>query len=140
MPISRAIGAWSAASVSRTKDFSEFTEEELERARTLLEDFPWTLSRRRTRRWRRASSGAPDLRPLLRRNLMLGDVVELPRRTQSEAARPIVLLGDVSGSMERYSRVMMHFVYGLARSASPILVPPPQSWTSRARRVKARVP
>ncbi|HEU4892287.1 MAG TPA: hypothetical protein VFT47_12105, partial [Vicinamibacterales bacterium] len=71
----RAVGAWSAASVSRTKDFGDFTERELERARALLEHFPWRLNRRRTRRWQRASSGAPDLRPVLRRSLMLGDLV-----------------------------------------------------------------
>ena len=36
--------------------------------------------------------------------------------------RPIVLLGDVSGSMERYSRVLAHFVYGLAQSATRVEV------------------
>jgi uncharacterized protein with von Willebrand factor type A (vWA) domain len=116
----RAIGAWSAAGVSRTKDFGEFTGRELERARALLEQFPWRLNRRRTRRWQRASSGAPDLRPVLRRSLMLGDLVDLPRRTRREVPRPIVLLGDVSGSMERYSRIMVHFVYGLAHSATRV--------------------
>jgi uncharacterized protein with von Willebrand factor type A (vWA) domain len=116
----RAVGAWSAASVSRTKDFGELTDEELERARLLLERVPWMLSRRRTRRWRRASSGAADLRRLLRRNLMSGDVVDLPRRARREAARPIVLIGDVSGSMERYSRVFVHFVHGLANSATRV--------------------
>ena len=113
----RAIGAWSSTSVSRTKDFGEFTEAELERARTLLQHLPWTLSRRRTRRWQRASSGVPDLRPLLRRNLMRGDLVDLSRRKRRQAARPIVLLGDVSGSMERYSRMLLHFVYGLTHHA-----------------------
>jgi hypothetical protein len=113
----RAVGAWSAASVSRTRDFGEFTDAELERARLLLEQLPWTLNLRRTRRWRRASSGASDLRPLLRRNLMRGgELLELPRRQRRETARPIVLLGDVSGSMERYSRILLHFVYGLAHS------------------------
>jgi uncharacterized protein with von Willebrand factor type A (vWA) domain len=34
--------------------------------------------------------------------------------------RPIVFLGDVSGSMERYSRMMAHFVYGLAQSATRV--------------------
>jgi uncharacterized protein with von Willebrand factor type A (vWA) domain len=116
----RIVGAWSSSSVSRTKDFSEFTEGELERAWKILEDLPWTLSHRRTRRWQRASSGAPDLRPLLRRNLMRGDLVDLPRRERREAARPIVLLGDVSGSMERYSRVLLHFVYGLAHAATRV--------------------
>jgi uncharacterized protein with von Willebrand factor type A (vWA) domain len=116
----RAVGAWSAASVSRTKDFGEFTERELERARLLLEQFPWTLGRRRTRRWRRAPRGVADFRPMLRRNMMLGDLVDLPRRARRELPRPIVLLGDVSGSMERYSRMLAHFVYGLARSATRV--------------------
>lgn len=119
---SRAVGAWSAASVSRTKDFGEFTERELEAARRLLEQFPWNLSRRRTRRWRRASSGAPDLRPVLRHNMMIGDMIDLPRRARREVPRPIVLLGDVSGSMERYSQVLTHFVYGLAHSATRVEV------------------
>ncbi|MBI2221476.1 MAG: VWA domain-containing protein [Acidobacteria bacterium] len=119
--VGRVVGAWSAASVSRTKDFGEFSESELERARVLLERLPWTLGPRRTRRWRRASGGAPDLRPLLRRNLMRGsDVIDLPRRERRETARPIVLLGDVSGSMERYSRLLLYFVYGLSRGAARV--------------------
>jgi uncharacterized protein with von Willebrand factor type A (vWA) domain len=120
-PATRAVGAWSATSVSRTKDFGEFTAAELERARALLADLPWTLSLRRTRRWQRARDGAVNLRPVLRRNLMRGgDLLDLPRRQRRVATRPIVLLGDVSGSMERYSRVLMHFVYGLARTASRV--------------------
>jgi uncharacterized protein with von Willebrand factor type A (vWA) domain len=118
----RAVGAWSAASLSRTKDFGDFSERELEAARALLEHFPWSLGRRRTRRWQRASSGAPDLRPLLRRTVMAGDLIDLPRRARREAPRPIVLLGDVSGSMERYSRILAHFVYGLAQSATRVEV------------------
>jgi uncharacterized protein len=118
--VTRAIGAWSATSVSRTKDFSEFTEAELERARLLLQRLPWTLSRRRTRRWQRASSGAPDLRRLVRRNMTRGDLVDLPRRARREIPRPIVLLCDVSGSMERYSRMLLHFVYGLSRTAARV--------------------
>ncbi len=118
----RAIGAWSAGGVSRTKDFGDFSERELERARVLLEKLPWAVGRRRTRRWRRATSGMPDLRPFLRENLMRGDLVDLPRRQRRDAARPIVVLGDVSGSMERYSRMLMHFVYGLSRSAARVEV------------------
>jgi uncharacterized protein with von Willebrand factor type A (vWA) domain len=118
----RAVGAWSAASVSRTKDFGAFTERELEAARRSLENFPWSLNPRRTRRWRPASSGAPDLRALLRRNAMHGDLIDFPRRARREVPRPIVLLGDVSGSMERYSRVLAHFVYGLAHGAAQVEV------------------
>jgi uncharacterized protein with von Willebrand factor type A (vWA) domain len=118
----RAIGAWSPAGISRTKDFGEFSERELERAQALLEKVPWTVGQRRTRRWRRASSGAPDLRPFLRDNLTKGDLIDLPRRERRHAARPMILLGDVSGSMERYSRMLMHFVYGLSRSTARVEV------------------
>jgi uncharacterized protein len=116
----RAVGAWSHAGVSRTKDFREYTDAELERARKLLERLPWIVSVRRTRRWRRASSGAMDLRRVLRRNLMGSDLLDLPRRERRAGARPIVLLGDVSGSMERYSRMLLHFVYGLSQSATRV--------------------
>jgi uncharacterized protein with von Willebrand factor type A (vWA) domain len=51
---------------------------------------------------------------------MRGDLVGLPRRERREAVRPIVLLGDVSGSMERYSRMLVHFVYGLAQSSARV--------------------
>ena len=118
----RAVGAYSATEhLSKTKDFAEFSESELERARELLENLPWTLSIRRTRRWQRATSGAVDLRPLIRRNLMRGgDLIDLPRRRRRDTARPVVLLGDVSGSMERYSRILLHFVYGLAHSGTRV--------------------
>ena len=59
---------------------------------------------------------------MLRRTVMTGDLLDLPRRARREAPRPIVLLGDVSGSMERYSRILAHFVYGLARSATRVEV------------------
>jgi len=117
----RGWSAWSAVGVSRTRDFAEFSDAELQRAGALLERLPWRLGVRRTRRWQRAASGAADLRPVLRRALMRGgDLIDLPRRERREAARPLVLLGDVSGSMERYSRVLLHFAYGLARRASRV--------------------
>ncbi len=49
-----------------------------------------------------------------------GDVIDLPRRRRRDTARPVVLIGDVSGSMERYSRVLLHFVYGLAHSGTRV--------------------
>ena len=116
----RAVGAWSPTAVSRTKDFGDYTDVELENARRLLEQLPWRLGTRRTRRWQRATSGAPDLRALVRRNMMRGDVVEFPRRRRRQEPRPIIFLGDVSGSMERYTRMLLHFVYGLSRSETRV--------------------
>ena len=111
----RVVGAYSPVGVSRTKDFADFSPAELEHARTLLARLPWRLGSRRTRRWERAGRAAVDLRPLLRRSMTRGEFIDLAYRRRRTAPRPIIFIGDVSGSMERYSRVLMHFVYGLAR-------------------------
>jgi hypothetical protein len=114
-PATLAVGAYSSAEVSRTKDFGDFTEHELERARLLLARVPWQLGVRRTRRRERADGGSIDLRLVLRRNLMrCGELVELPYVRRRHAPRPLVLIGDVSGSMDRYSRMLLSFAYGLA--------------------------
>ena len=113
----RATGAYSASALSRTKDFADFTPSELDRARRLLMHLPWHLGRRRTRRWERASGTSVDLRPTLRQSLTRGEIIELTYRRRRTAPRPVIVIGDVSGSMERYSRILLHFVYGLARSA-----------------------
>ena len=107
--------AYSREAVPRAKDFAAFTATELEEARRLLERLPWRLGGRRTRRWERAAASTVDLRPLLRAAFTRGELAELTYRRRRVAPRPIVFIGDVSGSMERYSRVLLHFVYGLAR-------------------------
>lgn len=113
-----ALGAYSAVEVSRTKDFADFTTAELEAARRLLLRFRWEPGVRRTRRWTRSVRGDIDLPRLLRKNVMRGgELIELPRRVRRDAPRPIVLLADVSGSMDRYSRMLLSFASGLTRSA-----------------------
>ena len=113
-----ALGAYSTVEVSRTKDFADFTAAELEAARRLLMRWRWEPGIRRTRRWQRSTCGDLDMPRLLRRNVMRGgELIELPRRVRREAPRPIVLLADVSGSMDRYSRMLLSFASGLTRSA-----------------------
>jgi uncharacterized protein len=116
-----AIGAYSTVEVSRTKDFAEFTAAELEAARRLMLRMHWRPGIRRTRRWQRATRGDIDMPRLLRTNLMRGgELIELPRRIRREAPRPIVMLADVSGSMDRYSRMLLAFASGLTRSARQV--------------------
>ena len=116
-----AIGAYSTVEVSRTKDFADFTAAELEAARRLMLRMRWQPGIRRTRRWQRALRGDIDMPRLLRANLMRGgELIELPRRIRREAPRPIVMLADVSGSMDRYSRMLLAFASGLTRSARQV--------------------
>lgn len=116
----RAAGAYSATGVSRTKDFADFSVAEMAAARKVLSDLPWRLGARRTRRWDAGAGASVNLRPALRKALSQGEIIELDFRRRRTAPRPIVFIGDVSGSMERYSRVLMHFVYGLARHARQV--------------------
>jgi len=110
-----AAGAWSSAEALRTRDFAELTPAELKAAEALLARLPWRLGMRRTRRRVPARSGAVALRPILRANLARGgELIELPRRIRRDKPRPIVILADVSGSMERYASMLLVFAYGLS--------------------------
>jgi uncharacterized protein with von Willebrand factor type A (vWA) domain len=113
-----AAGAYSSVESLRTKDFADFTEADVRRAESLLAEMGWRLGARRTRRWRRSRSGTVDIRRVARSFAHGPEPVVLPRRARVEKPRPIVALCDVSGSMERYSRMLLQFVLGLARGTS----------------------
>jgi uncharacterized protein with von Willebrand factor type A (vWA) domain len=107
---------WSDAAALGDKDFAEFTPEEVALAQASLARLVWTPGVRRTRRWVPGRGSRVDLRRGLARSLRSGgDVVALPRRKRRVRPRPVVLLCDVSGSMERYSRMLVHFAHALAK-------------------------
>jgi uncharacterized protein with von Willebrand factor type A (vWA) domain len=107
---------WSDASALADKDFSEFTSEEVLVARAALNRLTWTPGERRTRRWVRGRGPRVDLRGALARSLRTGgDIVSLPRRRRRHRPRPLVLICDVSGSMERYSRMLLHFAHAIGQ-------------------------
>ena len=109
-----AISTWSDAAVLADKDFAEFTVDEMATARLALEQLVWTPGERRTRRWVRGHGSRVDLRRALAKSLRTGgDVLSLPRRTRTTRPRSLVLLCDVSGSMERYTRMLLHFAHAI---------------------------
>ncbi len=107
---------WSDAATIAHKDFAEFTPDEIAMARAALDRLEWTPGERRTRRWVRGRGPRVDLRRALAHSVRTGgDVFKLPRRRRRTRPRPIVLLCDVSGSMDRYSRMLLHFAHALGR-------------------------
>lgn len=106
---------YSPAEVLRKKNFEAFTWEEVQQAKALLKTLVWRISPRRTRRRRPGRDRSqPDFRRLIRRNLRHGgELVELAFREPKFKPRPLVVLCDISGSMERYSRMLLHFVHTL---------------------------
>lgn len=107
---------YSAAVGLASKDFAEFTADELAVARAALDRLTWNPGERRTRRWVRGAGPRIDMRRALAASVRTGGtVIRLPRRTRRVRRRPIVLLCDVSGSMERYSRMLLQFSHALSR-------------------------
>jgi uncharacterized protein len=100
----------------RRKDFEDFTWDELQEARALMERTHWRLGERETRRLRPARHGRDlDLRRTFRRSLRTGgEPLVLARRARRWKPRPLVILCDISGSMSVYSRLLLHFVHTVA--------------------------
>ena len=108
--------SYSSREVSRVKDFARYSEEELEQAKAMIAAFDWDLGRRRTRRWAPGGREVVDLRRVLRQNLKYGgEPLTFPMRARTMKRRPLVLLCDVSGSMERYARMLLHFMHSVTR-------------------------
>ena len=103
----------------RHKDFAEYTADELAAIRRLLEELRVAAPRRRARRTEGAPSGRRlDLRRTLRRSHRTGgDPVRREYRRRRTQPRRVVLIADVSGSMEAYSRVYLQLLQGAVRGA-----------------------
>lgn len=101
----------------RRKDFAALTPEEEAAVKGLIRELSFPLAVRRTRRLQPSAAGTRfDLRATVRRSLRYGgELAELARRRRKEKARPLVVLCDVSGSMEPYSRMLLELLYVLGR-------------------------
>jgi uncharacterized protein with von Willebrand factor type A (vWA) domain len=105
---------WSGAEVLRAKDFGACSADELDEAAQLMASLRLGGARRRSRRLR--SSGRrgsrPDLRGTVRSALRTdGEAIRAVRRSPTTRPRRVVLLVDVSGSMEPYARALVRFVH-----------------------------
>ena len=114
VPVSSS--GYSKDELLRHKDFDQMTWQETEQVRRLMEQTPWRVAERRTRRLRPARAGQIDLRRTSRHAIRSsGELMRLFSRRPRVRRRPLVLICDVSGSMERYSRLLMIFAHAIAR-------------------------
>lgn len=107
---------YSAEELLRHKDFEAMTWLETEQVKRLLQQSSWRIAERRTRRLRPARRGQVDLRRTARQSIRSsGELIHLLHRQRRLRRRPLVLICDVSGSMERYSRLLLIFAHAIAR-------------------------
>ena len=114
--LENGVKTWSERTGLATKDFAALTPGEIAEARLALARLVWNPGERRTRRWVRGRGPKIDLRRAISDSLRTGgDIVMLKRRMRAIRARPLVLLCDVSGSMEGYSRMLLHFAHAVTK-------------------------
>ena len=117
----RGLKTWSDLGVLAHKDFAALTTDEIADVRTALARLVWNPGERRTRRWIGGKGPRLDLRRALAGSIRTGgDVISIDRRARRIRPRPLVLLCDVSGSMERYTRILLHFAHVVASRHSRV--------------------
>jgi uncharacterized protein with von Willebrand factor type A (vWA) domain len=116
------LGAYSYEEVLREKDFGTMTHDEFERTRRLIAAIASQRPRRRSRRLRPDTRGhALDVRGLVRASLATGgDPVERAFRSRVHTPRKLVLVLDVSGSMEAYSRALLLYLHAARGSGKGV--------------------
>ena len=105
---------FSPREVLQRADFETMTTEELAQAKAMIARLRLPIPEIRTRRHRPDPHGERvDLRATLRASLRSGHSIPLKLRTPRFRHPPLVVLCDISGSMNRYSRMFLHFLHAI---------------------------
>ena len=104
------------------KDFSAFDRDDLDDVARLARRIVKRLAKNPSRRWRPVRRGSRiDLRRSLRQSLKTGgEVIDLSFKERKPKRTKLVVICDVSGSMDIYSRLLLQFIYGLQNSFAKV--------------------
>lgn len=109
---------YSETEVLQEKDFEQMSATELEDAQAALRKLSLPIADVPTRRFVAAERGRRiDMRRTLRSTMRMGgQVIDLKHRKVKRKTPPLVVLGDISGSMGQYTRLFLHFVHGVMQT------------------------
>jgi uncharacterized protein len=115
---------FSSREVLSRMDFDTMSAAELVEAKKMLARLRLPLPLIRTRRFRPHPAGRRiDLRKTLRESLREGgDIIPLVRSAPTELHPPLVVLCDISGSMNPYSRMFLHFLHAITNDRDRVAV------------------
>ena len=104
---------WSANEVLGEKDFEKMSADEIRDAIAAVHRMKLPLNEVPTRRFKQSNAGTRvDMRRSMRAALRSGtDFIPLMKRKRRMRRPPLVVICDISGSMERYSRMLLHFMH-----------------------------
>ena len=105
---------WSALERLRSKDFETMSAAELAATKRVMADLSLPIPELPSRRFRPHASGRRiDMRATLRNTVRAGGSIDLKRKKRVRRHPPLVVLCDISGSMEAYARMMLHFLHAI---------------------------
>jgi uncharacterized protein with von Willebrand factor type A (vWA) domain len=115
---------FSSREVLQRMDFDTMSAAELAEAKKLIAELRLPLPVVRTRRYRAHRAGSRiDLRRSLRESLRQGgDIIPLVRASRRELHPPLVVLCDISGSMNPYARMFLHFLHAITNDRDRVTV------------------
>jgi len=115
---------FSAKEVLQRMDFDSMSAAELSEAKRMLRELRLPLPLIRTRRMRLSDQGSKiNMRASLRESLREGgDLISLVRAAPIEVHPPLVVLCDISGSMNPYARMFLHFLHAITNDRDRVSV------------------
>ena len=115
---------FSSREVLQRMDFDTMSAAELAQARKMISELRLPLPLLRTRRKKISVDGKTiNLRATLRESLRKGgDIIALVRAAPRELHPPLVVLCDISGSMNPYSRMFLHFLHAITNDRDRVAV------------------
>ena len=115
---------FSSREVLQRMDFDTMSAAELAEAKKMLRELRLPLPLIRTRRNKLNVNGKKiNLRATLRESLRDGgDIIPLVRSARTELHPPLVVLCDISGSMNPYSRMFLHFLHAITNDRDRVSV------------------
>ena len=115
---------FSSREVLQRMDFDTMSSAELAEAKQMLREMRLPLPMIRTRRYRPSPRGRRiDLRASLRESLREGgEVIPLVRSAAIDVHPPLVVLCDISGSMNPYARMFLHFLHAITNDRDRVSV------------------
>ena len=116
--------SFSAREVLQRMDFDTMSAAELAQARKMISELRLPLPLLRTRRKKVSAEGKTiNLRATLRESLREGgELIALVRAAPRKLHPPLVVLCDISGSMNPYSRMFLHFLHAITNDRDRVTV------------------
>ena len=101
---------WSDKSMIKSKDFKMMSLEEIKNAQKQIKKLLSHFKKYKSRRWYKKEDGLRiSQKDTIKKSIKNNSLISLVYKTQIKKNKPLVILIDISGSMENYSRIMLFF-------------------------------